>query len=103
MERYQSKGITCYSLTLITENGPKEFLTLRLSQGHADTVIKSFEISMEFADQVRSLAVLENEVRDFPDMPIRVDIKAHDQFGLRNKQIDLLKLAIKQGTGKIEN
>jgi RHS repeat-associated protein len=69
-----------------------EFLGQRLEQGHADTVIKSFEVPKSFADKIAQSAVPERLGRLFPDAPIIVDTtRAPGQFGLRKPQIDTLR------------
>jgi len=94
-------GHTTLFLNFGDEERALKFLEQRLGQGYFDTVIKSFDISKDFADQIRMLAVPESMAKQYPNRPIKVDVtKATDQFGLRSSHIDLLKHAIIQGSGK---
>ncbi|MCG7537913.1 hypothetical protein [Pseudoalteromonas sp. OOF1S-7] len=84
-------------------NRAEAFLQQRLAQGFSDTKMKSFQVASDYAEQVKSLAVPERLSKRFPNLPIKVDpTKANNQIGLKNRQIDLLKYAILQGTGKVE-
>ncbi|MBS1940222.1 MAG: hypothetical protein JST38_05040, partial [Bacteroidetes bacterium] len=76
------------------------FLERRLGQGYEGSQIKSFEVRSSFLDQLRSGSVLESEASQFPQAPLRVDVKTPDQFGLRPAQIQELKSNIVQGSGK---
>jgi len=77
------------------------FLEKRLGQGWADTTIKQFEVPTSFVDELRRAAVPEDLARQFPDAPIVVDTtKAADQFGLSTEQIEALRRAIIQGSGR---
>jgi hypothetical protein len=63
--------------------------------------VKSFEVPKSFVDELRSSAVPEALAKQNPGKPIIVDVtKAPDQFGLRPEQIEALKKAIIQGSGK---
>jgi RHS repeat-associated protein len=78
------------------------FLAKRLGQGMSDATIKSFRVPQSFADELSAAAVLESEAAMFPHAPLLVDVtKAARQFGLRAEQIEALKQAIIQGTGRI--
>jgi hypothetical protein len=80
----------------------EQFLQKRLDQGFSDTNTKTFDVRNRFVNELRQQAVLESEVRQFPTMPIRVDVtKAPDQFGLRANQFESLNNAIIPGSGRI--
>jgi hypothetical protein len=77
------------------------FLAKRLEQGMPGAGVKSFEVPKSFLDELRSSAVPEALAKQNPGKPIIVDVtKAPDQFGLRPEQIEALKKAIIQGSGK---
>ena len=81
----------------------EEFLAQKLGQGMTDAQVKSFEVPQSFLDDLRSIAVLESEVADFPGRPILVDsTKAPDQFGLRAEQIEELRKRVLAGSGRVE-
>jgi hypothetical protein len=83
------------------EEWAQQFLQVRRSQGHVDDVIKSFEVSEAFLQKLRQEAILESEVAHFGRRrSLRVDIELPDQFGLRSQQIEALRNAIIQGTGR---
>lgn len=83
------------------EERAQQFLQVRRSQGHVDDVIKSFEVSEAFLQKLRQEAILESEVAHFGRrLSLRVDIEFPDQFGLRSQQIEALRNAIIQGTGR---
>jgi filamentous hemagglutinin len=67
--------------------------------------VKSFEVPKSFLDDLRASAVTEKQLNLDPSLagrPLRVDItKAPDQYGLRPEQIEALKNAIIQGSGKV--
>ena len=77
------------------------FLAKRLAQGMSDASIKSFKLSKSFADDVAASAVPERMAARFPNAPLAVDVtKGAGQFGLRATQIEALKKAIIQGSGR---
>jgi len=65
--------------------------------------IKSFEVPQSFLVELRAAAVEQRLARQFPGRPQIADpTKAADQFGLRAAQIQKLRDAIIQGSGRIE-
>jgi hypothetical protein len=77
------------------------FLAKRLQQGMPGATAKSFEVPTSFLDELRASAVPEALAGQNPGSPIIVDVtKAADQIGLRSEQIEVLKKAIIQGSGK---
>jgi hypothetical protein len=79
----------------------ESFLAKRLGQGFSDSTIKSFQVPSSFVDDLARSAVPENLARQFPNSPLVVDAaKAANQFGLRPAQIEALRRAIIQGTGR---
>jgi hypothetical protein len=79
----------------------EEFLARRIAQGMEGAASKSFQVPKSFLDDLRSSAVPERRARKHPGRPIEVDVNAApDQFGLRAEQIEELRKAIIQGTGK---
>lgn len=80
------------------------FLAQRLQQGMEGAEIKSFRVSRSLLRALRAGAVTENAARENPGRLLMVDVtKAPDQFGLRAAQIEQLKKAIIQGSGKVGN
>jgi hypothetical protein len=79
----------------------QEFLAKRIQQNMEGVTVKSFEVPQSFLDDLRAAAVPERLARQFPENPFIVDLtKAADQFGLRLPQIEKLRGAIIQGSGK---
>jgi filamentous hemagglutinin len=79
----------------------EQFLAQRLGQGMPGATVRSFEVPRSFLEDLRTAAVPERLARQFPDRPIVVDVtKAPNQFGLRPEQVDELRRAIIQGTGR---
>jgi hypothetical protein len=79
-----------------------EFFEQRVAQGMNGVAIKSFEVPTAFLEHLRSSAVPEQLVREFPSAPIAVDLaKAADQFGLRLEQMKQLIEVIVQGSGQV--
>lgn len=79
----------------------EEFLATRLQQGMPGAQMKSFEVPQAFLNDLRSSAVPESMASQFPGRPLLVDpTKAPDQFGLRPEQIEALRQAIIQGSGR---
>jgi hypothetical protein len=63
--------------------------------------VKSFEVPKSFLDELRASAVPEALAGQNPGKPLIVDVtKAPNQFGLRPEQVEALRKAIIQGTGK---
>lgn len=78
------------------------FLAKLMEQGMTGASAKSFEVPKSFVDELRASAVPEALAGQNPGKPIIVDaLKAADQFGLRAEQIEGLKKAIIQGSGKM--
>ncbi|MDO9384544.1 MAG: RHS repeat-associated core domain-containing protein [Hyphomicrobiaceae bacterium] len=81
----------------------EEFLAKRLDQGMSDAKVKSFDVPESYLDKLRSTAVPESMASTSPKSPLLVDpSKAPDQYGLRKEQINELRDAIIQGSGKVE-
>jgi len=60
------------------------------------------ETDKKFVDKLRQEAVLEKDLADFPDKPVKVDLPTPDQFGLKtSEQIEEFRKAIKPGSGKV--
>jgi hypothetical protein len=79
----------------------QEFLTQRLTQGHIDDVIKSFEVPKTFLEALRRIAVPQRLKKQFPNRPEIADpTKAIDQFGLTTEQIEKLRSIIVPGSGR---
>jgi filamentous hemagglutinin len=77
------------------------FLGKRLAQGWEGATMKSFRVPRSLLDDLRATGLPERLARQFPDRPLVVDVaKAADQFGLRPQQIETLRRAIIQGSGK---
>ena len=79
----------------------EQFLATRLQQGMPGAQMKSFEVPKSFLNDLRASAVPESMAKQFPGRPLLVDpTKAADQFGLRPDQIEALRQAIIQGSGR---
>jgi hypothetical protein len=79
----------------------EQFLATRLQQGMPSAQMKSFEVPQSFLNDLRASAVPESMAKQFPGRPLLVDpTKAADQFGLRPDQIEALRQAIIQGSGR---
>jgi hypothetical protein len=79
----------------------QEFLTQRLTQGHIDDVIKSFEVPKTFLEELRRIAVPQRLKEQFPNRPEIADpTKTIDQFGLTAEQIEQLRSIIVPGSGR---
>jgi hypothetical protein len=79
----------------------EQFLATRLQQGMPGAQMKSFEVPASFLNDLRASAVPESMAKQFPGRPLLVDpTKASDQFGLRPEQIEALRQAIIQGSGR---
>lgn len=79
----------------------EQFLAKRVSQGMQGAEVKTFEVPKSFLEELKASAVPESMAKEFPNSPLLVDpTKAANQFGLRPEQIEALKKAINQGTGK---
>lgn len=77
------------------------FLAKRIEQVMAGATMKSFEVPRKFLDELRAAGVPESMARQYPGRPLIVDVtKAADQFGLRPEQIEALRRAIIQGSGR---
>jgi filamentous hemagglutinin len=79
----------------------EQYLAQKLTKGLPGAEVKSFEVPKAFVDELRASAFPEALARQNPGKPFVVDItKAADQFGLRPEQIEALRRAIIQGSGK---
>jgi hypothetical protein len=79
----------------------KTFQRKRVNQGKP-AEIKAVEVDNEFIDKLKQEAVLEQDLADFPDRPVKVDLPTPDQFGLKtSEQIEDFRKSIKQGSGKV--
>jgi filamentous hemagglutinin len=79
----------------------EQFLATRVAQGMKGATMKSFQVPTSFVDELAASAVPESMARQFPNAPLVVDVtKAANQFGLRPAQIEALKRAIIQGSGR---
>jgi len=79
----------------------KIFQKRRVNQGKP-AEIKAVEVDNEFIDKLKQEAVLEQDLADFPDKPVKVDLPTPDQFGLKtSEQIEDFRKSIKQGSGKV--
>lgn len=78
------------------------WLDKRLGQNMPGAALKSFEVPRSFLEELRDAAVPQRLGRQFPDRPQIVDpTKAADQFGLQPQQIEALRRAVIQGSGKV--
>ena len=76
------------------EKRAKQFLEQRRKQ-FEDNEIKSFDVDADLIENLRQLAVKEQDRSQYPDKPVIADpTKASDQFGLGQKQIEALRKAI---------
>lgn len=81
-----------------------ELLARRIQHTMRGAAIKSFKVPPWFLDELRATALTENDINANPALrgrPLLVDTtKAPDQFGLRRRQIEALRRAIIQGSGR---
>lgn len=95
-----AKGDNMLHLNFGDEARAQQFLAQRVSQRHADDVIKSFDVPTSFLDDVRAASVPQRLGRSHPNAPQLVDAtKAADQYGLPACWIGRLNRAIVPGSG----
>lgn len=82
----------------------EEFLAVRHGQGRTDSVIKAFDVPRKTYKNIRKSAVDEASAsqRGNEHRPVRVDIKAEDQYGLTWDSLQLVNSTAIHGSGRVE-
>ena len=78
----------------------EHFRDIRIARG-GDGVVRTFQVPLKYAEDIQRSAVPQNKVKDFFNSPEIADPPHPGQFGLRQQQIEALRKAIIQGTGKV--
>ncbi|MDQ1713504.1 MAG: hypothetical protein QOE45_2954 [Frankiaceae bacterium] len=95
-------GDTMLHLNFGDEARAREFLKTRLTQGHSQDVIKTFDVRSSYLDELRASAVPQAAGAHYPMSPQVVDAtKAADQYGLRAHHFADLRRAIVPGSGRM--
>ncbi|HYE05104.1 MAG TPA: hypothetical protein VEL07_06210, partial [Planctomycetota bacterium] len=96
-------GDTMLFLNFGSRERAEQYLAQKIAGGLPGVQVKSFQVPRSFLDDLRADAVPQQFGGQFPNAPQIVDpTKAADQFGLTAAQLDALKDAIIEGSGKCE-
>ncbi|HJY24839.1 MAG TPA: hypothetical protein VJ649_04090, partial [Actinomycetes bacterium] len=93
----------CLFLNFGSVDRAQRFRAQRVTKGFEGDVIKSFDVDAEFLEQLRTIAVAEQDTRRLGYRTFACDAtKAPDQFGLRRAEIEKLLEHIVPGSGRIQ-